>query len=178
MEKEAEKEAELDRSDYARERVTMVDISKYFLDYHKKKREKEEEEEEMDAEMMEEEDSNNVDTTETGTCTCTYIYIYMHISFNVIQILSLSSLLSFPLSSSIFFPFLSHRNSCSFSLESQRPLPPAVQSCIDVLQSSVHYLSTPNPPLQLCLLECVSLCLSALKERESELHHATFRDVT
>ena len=100
MEKEAEKEAELDGSDYARERVTMVDISKYFLEYHKKKREKEEEEEEMDTEkMMEEEDSNNMDAIETGTlCTCAYIYIYIHISFDVIQILSLSSLLSFPLS--------------------------------------------------------------------------------
>ena len=178
MEKEAEKEAELDGSDYAREHVTMVDISKYFLDYHKKKREKEEEEETDPEKMMEEEDSNNMDTTETGTCTCTYIYIYMHISFNVIQILSLSPsspFLSLPRSSSLSSPIITP---CSFSLESQSPLPPAVQSCIDVLQSSVHYLSTPNPPLQLCLLECVSLCLLSLKERESESHHSTVRNVT
>ena len=110
MEKEAEKEAELDGSDYARGRVTMVDISKYFLDYHKKKREKEEEEEEeMDAEkMMEEEDSNNMDTTETGTCTTMYMYIYLHLHAHIIQCNSNSLSLLPPLLSSIFFPFLSH----------------------------------------------------------------------
>lgn len=169
MEKEAEKEAELDGSDYARERVTMVDISKYFLDYHKRKREKEEEEEEeMDAEkMMEEEDSNNMDTAETGTCTCTYIYIYMHISFNVIQILSLSYLLSFPLSSSIFFPFLSHHYLLLLLTrvtESLTPGSPVLYRRITVI-SSLPLHSQPSSstlPTRMCL----SLSLGTKGERK------------
>lgn len=168
MEKEAEKEAELDGGDYAREHVTMVDISKYFLDYHKKKREKEEEEEEMDAEkMMEEEDSNNMDATETGTCSCTYIYIYMHISFNVIQILSLSSLLSFPLSSSIFFPFLSHHYLLLLLTrvtESLTPGSPVLYRRITVISSLPLYPqpSSSTLPTRMCL----SLSLGTKGERK------------
>ena len=174
MEKEAEKEAELDGSDYARECVTMVDISKYFLDYHKKKREKEEEEEEMDAEkMMEEEDSNNMDTAETGTCTCTYIYMYIHLHLHahVIQCnsnsLSLSSLLSFPLSSSIFFPFLSHHYLLLLLTrvtESLTPGSPVLYRRITIISSlSLHSQpSSSTLPTRMCL----SLSLGTKGERK------------
>lgn len=159
MEKEAEKEAELDGSDYARERVTMVDISKYFLDYHKKKREKEEEEE-MDAEkMMEEEDNNNMDAIETGTlCTCAYIYIYIHISFDVIQILSLSSLLSFPLSHHYLLLLLTRVT------EALTPGSPVLYRRITVISSLPLYPqpSSSTLPTRMCL----SLSLSTKGERK------------
>ena len=54
--------------------------------------------------------------------------------------------------------------------DSKASTPPAAQASIDILQSSVHYVSIPNLPLQLCILDCISLCLFALRHRESMSH--------
>lgn len=48
-------------------------------------------------------------------------------------------------------------------------LPVAVQSSIDILQRCSHHLSSPDPKVQLCVLECVHLCLCSLQRRQSML---------
>uniref|UniRef100_A0A1X7UEP1 TELO2-interacting protein 1 homolog n=1 Tax=Amphimedon queenslandica TaxID=400682 RepID=A0A1X7UEP1_AMPQE len=111
--KQMEKEVQVEDEDDSRdERVTLEDISNYFMNYHNKKREEEEEEKEIEENEEEEGD---------------------------------------------------------IKTDSKAPTPPAIQASIDTLQSSVHYVSIPNLPLQLCILDCISLCLSALRHRESEL---------
>ena len=46
-------------------------------------------------------------------------------------------------------------------------LPVAVQSSVDILQRCSHHLSSPDPKVQICVLECVHLCLCSLERRQS-----------